>query len=212
MKDYVKSKYLEFSKYAGSQHIAGEFAILKIVELVTIFKSSSILEIGLGIGTLPSAILTYFDRHIDYVGTEANEFCLESLVKNLKPEIYKQISIYDAVSSIKEVSKPFDLVIVDGGFDSFDELSKKLSKNAIITIEGDRKDQEDVIRKLFPSSRFVHLVSDLKNDPEGVFKSADWQGGVKVFFINPTAKQYVYWFVQKLKSKRVYSKRRKYKK
>ncbi len=212
MKDYIKSKYLEFSKYDGSQHIAGEFAILKIVELVKVFKNSSILEIGLGIGTLPSAILTYFDRNIDYVGTEANEFCLESLVKNLKPEIYNQVSIYDAVSSIKEGAKPFDLVIVDGGFDSFDKLVQKLDKNAIIAIEGDRKDQEDVIRASFPTSRFVHLVSGLKNDPEGVFKSSDWQGGVKVFFINPTAKQYVYWFTQKLKSKRVYSKRRKYNK
>ncbi len=210
MRAFVKSKYLEFSKYEGSQHIAGEFAILKIVELVHIFKSSSILEIGLGIGTLPSTILDYFDRHISYLGTEANEFCLESLSKNVTPEIYRRIQIYPTVSSIKKTSAPLDLVIVDGGFDSFDTLTQMLDKNAIIAIEGDRKDQEEVIRGLFPSSIFVHIVSLEKNDPEGIFRSSDWQGGIKVFFVHPSLKQYVYWLRQKLKSKIVYSKRRKY--
>lgn len=210
MRDYAKSKYLEFSGYEGSQHIAGEFAILKIMKLVQVFGSSSILEIGLGIGTLPSSILTYFKRPITYIGTEANEFCLASLKKNIDPALFENISVYEDILNMKEEPNKFDLVIVDGGFSSFKEMSHKLDKNAIVAIEGDRKDQEKIIRTLFPKSRFVHIVSDKKNDSRGVFKSTDWQGGIKVFFINCTLKQYVFWLIEKIKSKRVYSKRRKY--
>lgn len=212
MKEYVKTKYLEFSSLEGSQHIAGEFAILKIMQLVETFNVQSILEIGLGIGTLPSTILCYFKRPITYIGTEANEFCLASLKTNLEPEIYKKVGVYDTISSATKNETTFDLVIVDGGFDSFKELVPRLHKHAIIAIEGDRKDQEEVIRSYFSTSKFVHIVSDLKNDPQGAFKSSDWQGGIKVFFVNPTVKQNVSWFKEKLRSKRVYSKRRKYNK
>lgn len=212
MKEYVKSKYLEFSDFEGSQHIAGEFAILQIMRLAETFNVKSILEIGLGIGTLPSTILSYFKRPISYIGTEANEFCLKSLKTNLDPEIYGSLTVYNSVSCVKRSAEIFDLVIVDGGFDTFQELIPKLHKHAIIAIEGDRKDQEEVIRNYFAKSKFVHIVSDLKNDPQGVFKSTDWQGGIKVIFVNPTVKQNVFWFKEKLRSKRVYSLRRKYNK
>ena len=52
MKEYVKSKYLEFSNLEGSQHIAGEFAILKILQLVDRFNIQTVFEIGLGLSLI----------------------------------------------------------------------------------------------------------------------------------------------------------------
>ena len=208
MREYVKSKYLEFSNLEGSQHIAGEFAILKILLLIERFTIHSILEIGLGIGTLPNTILNYFKKEISYKGTEVNAFCLDSLKNNLSADNYDKLGIYSEVSEVLQEQHYFELVIVDGGFDTFETMGRHISKHAIIVIEGDRKDQEIAIKKIFPKSKFVHMVSDQKNDANGVFDSASWQGGIKVFFVNPTITQLLFWFKEKLRTKQVYRKRK----
>ena len=208
MKEYVKSKYLEFSNLEGSQHISGEFAILKILQLVDSFNIQTVFEIGLGIGTLPNTILNYFKRNIAYIGTEENAFCLDSLSSNLSTDLYNKLKIYSKVSEVLQEKYNFEMVIVDGRFDTFETIENHISKHAIIVIEGDRKDQERTIKKIFPKSKYVHIVSDQKNDARGIFDHEHWQGGVKVFFVRPTWTQYIYWFKEKIRAKQVYQKRK----
>lgn len=210
IKELANAKYIEFSKYEGSQHIAGQYALYRILELVEKYECASVLEIGLGIGTLPSLILENAQRPMTYVGTEANAFCLESLKKNLKPKMYQTLDIYDHLSSAMESEQhAYDFVIIDGKFDDFKVMSSKLSKHAIIVIEGDRMEQEHVVRRHFPKSKFVHLVSAEKNHVDGIFDVDSWQGGMKVFFINPTLDQWAYWMRGKVTTKMNYKKRRK---
>lgn len=209
IKKIADAIYIEFSNYEGSQHIAGQYALYRILELVEKYQCSSILEVGLGIGTLPSMILENAKRPMTYTGTEANAFCLESLKKNLSPKVYETLDIYENLSHALQKDQIFDFVTIDGKFDEFDSMASKLSKHAIIVVEGDRMDQVKIVQKHFPHSKFVHLVSAEKNHPDGVFEADSWQGGVKVFFVNPSPSQWIYWVQGKLKSRSNYKKRRK---
>lgn len=68
--------YQFFCEAEGNQHIASEYAIRKINELVEKFRVKRILEIGLGIGSI-SGIVLAVNRNkpaLDYTGTEANDF------------------------------------------------------------------------------------------------------------------------------------------
>ena len=210
IRERATTKYLEFSKYEGCQHIAGQYAMYRILELVERYKCTSLLEIGLGIGTLASLILENTERPITYVGTEANAFCLESLKNNLSTKSYKTLEIYENLSKVLTSDKQsYDFVIIDGKFDNFNAISNKLSEHAIIVVEGDRQEQVQIVQKHFPNSKFVHLVSAEKNHPEGAFNVDSWQGGVKVFFIHPSTDQLIYWMKGKLTTKLNYKKRRK---
>lgn len=189
----AQKKYLEFSGYEGSQHIATEHAIYRILENIKINKVSKVLEMGLGIGTIYSSVY-HLNNGITYFGTENNDFCLNSLKNNLK-ESYNGLSVFNEISAISEGG--FDLIIIDGKDESIDALQSLAKKNCVLIIEGDRKDQELKIKKLFPKSKYVHIISLKKNNPEGVFSSDSYQGGVKVFFTNPDLRQLLYFFKHK---------------
>jgi hypothetical protein len=204
LKEFVNKKYLEFSNYEGSQHIASEFAIYKIITLIAKFEIRSILEVGLGIGSIASSILDY-DSSINYKGTEANAFCLRSLSNNLK-EKYDIIDIVPSLDVVM-IDKKIDLIIVDGAYNNLIKLKDKLSKHAIFCIEGDRKNQAKDIQSIFPKALGVHVISMDKNNSKGVFDKAAYQGGLKVFFVNPTLRQRLYWLSEKLNTRKVYKKR-----
>ncbi len=207
----AKDIYLKFSTYEGSKHIASEFAILKLLELVKIFKVQSVFEIGLGIGTLPSAIFELTKGEVIYTGTEPNDFCKESLSNNIPKIYYQKITVLDDVPQKMKKNQKYDLIIVDGVFTTIEKIFQILPKRPIIAVEGDRKDQVDILKTYFPKSINVHCVSAENNDPNGVFDSSTWQGGVKVFFLKPSFKQYIYYIKNKFKSRSNYQKRRKYK-
>lgn len=152
------------------------------------------MEVGLGIGTIYSAVYE-FNSSIKYYGTENNDFCLNSLKRNLKKS-YENLNLYSSISELPKELK-FDVVVVDGKDESLREVKSNLTKNAVIVIEGDRSDQEKSMLKLFPNSRSVHVITLKKNNIDGFFNPNDYQGGVKVIFINPTFKQLVYWFKNK---------------
>ena len=106
--------YQSFCEAEGSQHIASEYAIEKINGLVGKFRIKGILEVGLGIGSI-SGILLAVNRNkseLDYSGTEANDFCLGALPKNLK-EDYNRLQKYSDLTKIP-ANKKFDLIIIDG--------------------------------------------------------------------------------------------------
>ncbi|WP_159947786.1 hypothetical protein [Polaribacter septentrionalilitoris] len=198
IKRIAKDKYIEFSKYEGSQHIATEHAIYRILSLVKKQKAKNVLEVGLGIGTIYSAVREY-SKDIIYYGTEKNDFCLKSLKLNLAKKYYDLV-IYNSIQEIRFNNK-LDIVIVDGKDESFNYVKENIQANGVIIIEGDRKDQQKEIKKIFPKAKDVHVISLKKNNSDGFFDSNHYQGGVKIIYTNPTRKQTVNWFFQKIRTK-----------
>lgn len=193
--------YKYFSNLAGNKHIANMYALEKLLALVNTFKPAKILEIGLGIGSISFGIIDYYksrNSKFEYHGTEANEFCLKVLPENLK-EHYDSLYIYNSILDINKTHY-FDLIIIDGSDSALEKVSKLLTKNGIIFIEGDRQEQQKSLIKLFPKHKFVHAISNYKEPEYGPFKTGEWSGGGKIIYINPTLKQKFYWFIDKIKS------------
>ncbi len=186
-----------FCEADGNQHIASEYAIEKIIGLVKKFRVKRILEVGLGIGSI-SGILLAVNRNkpdIDYVGTEANDFCLNALPQNLK-EDYRRLRI---VSDLTEISadKKFDLIIIDGKDHNLQAIKGLISIDGILAIEGDRMPQQDSLQELFPDHKYVHCISLEKNKEYSPFSTENWQGGLKIIFVNPNLKQNFWWLKEK---------------
>lgn len=200
--NYGNQEYLKFCTYEGSQHIASEYAIIKILQLVKQFKINSVLEVGLGIGSISGTVLSAFNRNeLVYVGTENNSFCLDSLKKNLSPNNYNRLEIVSSIDEAILLGKKYDLVIIDGSYNNLIGIKNQLKRNAILVIEGDRKLQEVNIKSIFPSSRFVSMLSYKKNSLMSNRNPLHWQGGVKMFFIEPSIKQELFWIKEKIKTK-----------
>lgn len=196
----ISQSYRKFEHAEGNQHIASEFAVLKLAELITWFKTKRILEVGLGIGSISGSLLDFKrDRILCYSGTEDNAFCLEALNKNLGVN-HRNLNIY---SEIKEVpnDKKFDLVIIDGKDHNFREIKKLVSPRGIIALEGDRLPQQSILEELFPRSKMVHSIILSQNSCRSPFPSDEWQGGLKIIFINPGLKQRLWWLKEKIITK-----------
>ena len=193
--------YQSFCEADGSQHIASEYALEKINGLVRKFQVKRILEVGLGIGSI-SGIVLALNRNtpdLKYAGTEANDFCLKVLPENLNRD-YNRLQIFSNLSLI-DSEKEFELIIIDGKDQSLHHIKKLISKNGILVIEGDRMPQQNSLQKIFPGHKYVHCISLKKNKMHSPFSSVNWQGGIKVIFVNPTIKQKLWWFKEKHFSK-----------
>jgi len=197
----ISRSYKAFSSAEGSQHIASEYAIKKLQELVAKFHIQNVLEVGLGIGCIAGSLLK-LNQHLQYFGTEANEFCLNALPQHLKEE-YKRLQIHNELRTVPKDWK-FDMVIIDGKDPDLHYVKDVLAKNAIITVEGDRMPQQELLQELFPSHKFVHSISAEKNKAYSPFPENHWQGGIKVIFLNPTSEQKIWWAKEKLFTKLKY--------
>ena len=193
--------YDKFCTAEGNQHIASEFAIYKIQQLTEKFKISSILEIGLGIGSIAGSLLS-FNPHINYTGTEANEFCLQALKESLQDH-FDRINIVSSIEDIPENLK-VGLIIIDGKDPQLSSIKNFISANGIIAIEGDRVAQQEILEKLFPQHKYVHAISLRKNSSPSPFPAEEWQGGLKIFFTDPTCDQYLWWLKEKFITKLKY--------
>ncbi len=189
--------YQSFCKADGSQHIASEYAIEKINGLVENFGIKGILEVGLGIGSISGIVLAVNKNKpdIDYIGTEADDFCLNALPENLK-EDYNRLKIYPNLTEIPS-DKKIDLIIIDGKDHNLQAVKDLISENGILAIEGDRIPQQDSLQELFPQHKYVHCISLKKNKEYSPFSAENWQGGIKVIFVSPTLKQHLWWFREK---------------
>ncbi len=193
--------YQSFCEAEGNQHIASEYAIGKINGLVEKYRIKRILEVGLGIGSI-SGILLAMNRNkpeLNYAGTEANDFCLNALPKNLK-EDYRRLSIVSDLTKIPSNNK-FDLIIIDGKDQNLQAIKELIGESGIITIEGDRMPQQSSLQELFPQHKYVHCISRDKNKSYSPFPSTHWQGGLKVIFINPTGFQKLWWMRERVSTK-----------
>lgn len=200
-KKEAENYYRKFSKLNGNEHIASLYAIEKLLDIVKINRPNKILEVGLGIGSISYSIIDYLSRKEDkfeYFGTEANEFCLRELPKNLESH-YSRLKLFSSLSHIDRTNK-FDLIIIDGSDSSIEKLQDLITENGVVFIEGDRKGQQNLLRKVFPKHLFVHTVSNYREPDYGPFTTGNWSGGGKLIYINPNFKQKLNWIVEKLKS------------
>lgn len=194
----LKETYKEFCLAEGNQHIASEFAVLKLQELAETFEVKSILEVGLGIGAIAGSLLAV-NKDLAYTGTEDNEFCLKALKVNIQ-ENYKRIQLYSEIVELDSQTK-FDLIIIDGKDLGLQQVSRLISAKGIFAIEGDRQEQQKELENLFPNHSYVHCISRLKNKGYSPFTSNHWQGGIKIIFVDPDFKQKLWWGWEKLKTK-----------
>lgn len=205
----AKDKFYEFCQFEGCDHISGEYALYILLKLCKRYKVESVLEIGLGIGCIADTLLFYYDKKnmpIKYVGTEHNTFCLEALKTNT--EFYKDIEIFDKVTSIN-VEQKFDLIIIDGGGTDLEIIKSVVKKNTILFVEGCRESQFIEIKKLFPKAVAVDVISNEKNRDYSPFIKSHWMGGGRIIFANPSMKNYLHYLIEKLNTKIKYYKRRR---
>lgn len=191
--------YKKFSEKDGNDHIAGDYALEKILRFITQYKCSKILEIGLGIGSISDAILNYAKSNslkIDYTGTEANEFCLNALKQNV--DDFEKINLYSSLDNIP-VSSLYDLIIVDGSDEALSKIKKHCTKHAMIFIEGGRASQIKTIQQIFPNLYYVEVISNRKPPAYGPFNQK-WTGGGSLIAVNPTTSQKVSMFFEKVKT------------
>jgi hypothetical protein len=178
--------YRYFSGLEGNQHIASEFALKKVIEIIKNHEIKNVLELGLGIGSISYSVLEFSKRKvipINYIGTESNAFCLGVLPKYLK-EHFKKIQIFESLKEVSRLEK-FDLVIVDGKDEKLKKIEKIILNRGLIIIEGDRTSQLELIRDVFPNSKYVRLISNYNSPEYGPFSSSDWCGGIQLVFVNP---------------------------
>lgn len=207
--EIAKDKFYEFCQYEGCDHISGEYALYILLKLCKTYNIKSVLEIGLGIGCIADTLLYYYDvsdKPITYVGTEPNEFCLNALKSNTK--FYDNITIYENVNDISKNNK-FDLIIIDGGDTDLTALEALVKKETILFVEGCRKNQFEEIMNLFPKAIAVDVISTEKNRDYSPFIKSHWMGGGRIIFINPSIKNYVHYFKEKLNTKVKYANRRR---
>jgi spore coat polysaccharide biosynthesis predicted glycosyltransferase SpsG len=197
-KDLAIENYKRFCGLEGNEYIASEFALETIIKILNTFKIDTILELGLGIGSICDTVLKYSkknNKNISYAGTESNDFCLSQLKENIID--YNQIELYSELNQIK--SKKFDLIIIDGYDDSLKKIIAYCNKNTIVFIEGDRKGQTESLMQIFPRCKYVNVITLNKNRAysHGYNNTDHYVGGGKLVFIDPTFIMQLFWFQQK---------------
>lgn len=190
--------YKKFCNLEGSDFIASEFALETLLRIVEYFKVKSVLEVGMGIGSVSDTILCYLgDRKqgVVYHGTESNEYCLNVLPQNVI--LFSQIDVFSNLNSLPR--RKYDLIVIDGSDLSLGRLQEICSENAIVFIEGGRQEQTNMLLELFPKSLHVNVITLKKNPPyahEGR-SSKSYIGGGQLLFVNPTFMMKIFWLKEK---------------
>lgn len=201
IKSFTSQQYKRYCKTLGSNYIVSEFALFHILKLINIYSFRNILEIGVGIGTISDSILKYSQKKnfkIKCYGTENVAFCLNQIPVNLG-ENFKDLKLYADIGEIRKLNQ-FGFIIIDGSEEKLKNVDGLITNNGIILIEGDRKEQEMMVKDIFPKSKFVHLISLKRNGDYSVMNESDFRGGLKVIFVNPNIMQSFHWCYLKLKS------------
>ncbi len=196
----AKDNFKRFSYIDGNGYIASEYALITILKLIQDFKVQSILEVGMGIGSISDTVLKYAKEKnikIDYTGTEANEFCLNALKSNI--EDYNSIDLFNSIAGFNNIRK-FDLIIIDGSDDRLQYLPDFCKLNTILYVEGCRRSQVESIMSMYPKLKHAEMISSYKNPKYGPFSSEIWSGGGQLIFLNPTFNNSIYWFKEKVNS------------
>ncbi|MDI9308982.1 MAG: hypothetical protein QM535_02105 [Limnohabitans sp.] len=204
-KKFVEENYKRFCFLEGSDYIASEFALETILKIILKFNVHSILEVGLGIGSISDTVLKFANKKaykIEYFGTESNEFCLKKLPENV--EHFSQIQLYSELKYIE--NKKFDFIIVDGYDNKISDVEKFCDSRAIIFIEGDRSEQTKSVLSIFPKSLYVNIATLKKNKPyaHGICEETHYVGGGRLIFTNPNFSMKLFWFLEKVNTFIIY--------
>lgn len=194
----VEENYYKFCQLEGNNYIASEFALLTILKIIKKFRVQSVLEIGLGIGSISDTVLKMAkvsNVNLRYAGTEANEFCKEALKSNV--EFYSGIEMFENISDIV-INNKFDLIIIDGQDETLENIISLCSNRAIIFIEGDRSIQAEIILSYFPGAKQIQVITLQKNRVYSPGNPNFYVGGGRVVFTNPNFKMRIYGLKEKV--------------
>ncbi|MCP9198307.1 class I SAM-dependent methyltransferase [Gramella sp. GC03-9] len=206
IKDFTKRQHRKFTQAEGSQYIASEYAVLQIIKLIKKFQPKHILEVGVGIGTISDSIIKAgFGFQPIVYGIENNRFCLDQIPGNLG-DSYGELRLFHGIHYLPRDIK-FDLIVIDGKEEYLENLKDSISPRCILIIEGDRKDQVESLRFMFPKHKFAPMVSIKRNSKFSKKDPNEFQGGIKLIFINPNLEQLAFWFKTKVIMKLKYFKR-----
>nr|WP_287938025.1 hypothetical protein [Algoriphagus sp.] len=186
--------YHDYSFKEGNQHIASEYNLYHILKYAKEKNVTKVLEIGTGIGTILSlfqeAKKEGFLKISNYIGTEANEFCLEQIQLNCYNHDHSDLNS-SIVSDGSQIDlNGFELAIIDGKAPYLEQVvTNLLSENALILIEGYREDQVNRIKSVLDLNKrpydYFMRFSTWRNPPYGPFHQK-FQAGHTIFFLNPT--------------------------
>lgn len=199
-KNHVDKNYRKFCKLEGNEYIASEYVVYKIIEMIRKFDLRDLLELGAGIGTIADIVLnySYFNKHpLNYVATEANNFCKTALKDNI--DRYTDLKIVEKIEDIPK-DKKFDLIIIDGS-ENLDLLKIFCKDRCIILIEGDRMEQTNKVLSIFPQGHYVHLTSLSRKKGYAPGKKNVYQSGARLIFLNPDLPMKFFWLEHKIKTR-----------
>ncbi len=114
-------------------------------------------------------------------------------------EYYNELHLVPTIDDLDTRTK-FDFIIIDGKDESLPRLKELIGNNCLIFIEGDRANQVLTIKQMFPKSKEVRVISTFKDPLYGPFDSNHWSGGATLIYLNPTSKQVVHCYVEKIKT------------
>jgi hypothetical protein len=199
--DLAEDNYKRFCTFEGNEYIASEFALKTVLRLIKKYDVQHVLEVGIGIGAICDTVLQYAKMNkivMHYVGTEANEFCLSALPKNVID--YDKIELYNGVAAVP--TQKFDMIIVDGADENFAKIASLCSADTIIYIEGDRGPQTKSVKEIFPNAKHVNVITLQKNHEyaHGSSTPATYMGGGQLIFTDPSVGRKLFWFFEKVKS------------
>lgn len=196
-KKLAEDNYKRFCQMEGCEYIASEYALYLILDFIDSFNVNSILELGLGIGSISDTVLRFHKKSvtdITYFGTETNDFCLKALRENV--EDFSQIQLFNSLSEIPAEYK-FDFIIVDGSDPDLEYIKMYCNERSLIFIEGDRTPQLKLVMSVFPYSRQVSFISLRKNKSYATGSTNNFVGGGRLIFTNPNQYMKYYWFKEK---------------
>lgn len=204
MKNYVLSKqtFDVFCEKEGNKHIASLSALKGLQKLILRYKVTKVLELGIGIGTIPyflSRLAAEEGIKIEYTGTEANDYCIQQFIKNLPPDNHNFSFRYYANLLLVPL-ETYGLIIIDGSDNNFEHLTEYCDEKTILFIEGDRKPQREAILKMFTKDpiSFYSAISNKKNEPNSPFPPDRFGKGYTVFFLNPDLQKKIFKFHNKV--------------
>lgn len=198
-KGLVSDNYRRFCSFEGNEYIVSEYALQMIVKIIEKFQIHSILELGLGIGTIADTVLSVCRRKnypLSYSGTEENIFCREALTKNIRD--FSELELFFKLEDIPSDRK-FDLIIIDGKED-LNNINQFCKPDSILLVEGDRLEQTKLLLSKFSQSKYLHATTLERKKPYAPGRREVYQGGLRILFLDVDLKKKLFRIKHKLRT------------
>ena len=191
-----------FALKDGSAHIASQNALNGVFMLMDRYRPKNILEIGIGIGTIPYSLNEYAKLNpsspVRYTGIEENQYCIGEFKKNLAI-LDKNFTFSHHTSTDTIEPQQFDFLVVDGENAKLEKVKPFINptQRVILFIEGDRKNQVKTLKELFGNYIFYREISTKKNPDYSPFPKDQYIHGYNVIILNPTLSDKLFVFFRR---------------